>query len=568
MLIHIQKNRAILLTALLALLLTGVAPAAFAQLRISSNPQYFKNGATVIPLVGYSAEFLPHVTRPTKQNDLVTLESYPIFIDELNKRGLNVMQLWVSLNHSIGLGPDGMALPYTAEQPFFWNGSRWRLDRYEPAFFTNLKNVISYAASKGVFVEVVLFDPWSDVTVNTANPTGISPSSPWSVGKNIWFDSSMVQHADAHFTETRFFVSFDNGTSDTNQANIDARALQVKLVQKIVAELNPYTNFYWQIANEPDFNHTRTTPALNIDAMINWHNYIAQQIVLAESAPGLNKHDIGVNFTSQSAWSKVRMGLLDSSIKIVSGHYVDVAGSPARYGAITAGRTYNNTATPINKLFGMNETRATPNPTDRMSARAEAWEHMLGEGGLYDNYGLGWNVPDDRAKLCTDSSISAPTQVRCDLGKIVSFLSPLNLGSMVRQSGSTPSWITSGVVGYGTLDSLSGSNTYWSAMQVTGSQYAFYYHHSTMSPSPPNGTRYIPDPGSYQRNFTFNLAGATTGYYYKLEWFYYAPGSPTVQATSVTSFLWNGSPVSKQTPVYNYDLALRLTRCPTAGVNC
>src|SRR4051812_44337671 len=142
---RISRNPTTLVTLLLMVLLTGAAPAAFAQLKISSNPHYFKNGSTVIPLVGYSAEYLPHVTRPSKQNDLVTLETYQAFIDEISARGLNTMQLWVDLNHSIGLGVDGLMAPYTAEQPFFWNGSRWRLDRYEPAFFTNLKNVISYA---------------------------------------------------------------------------------------------------------------------------------------------------------------------------------------------------------------------------------------------------------------------------------------------------------------------------------------------------------------------------------------------------------------------------------------
>lgn len=558
----ISRYQTFLLTALLTGLFMGVAPAAFAQLRISSNPHYFKNGSTVLPLVGSSADFLPHVTRSTKQNDLVTLESYPSFINELQARGLNTMQLVVDLNHSIGLAVDGRADPYPAEQPFFWNGSRWRLDRYEPAFFTNLRNVVDYARSHGVFVEVTLFDSWSEVDIN--NDAGSSPTSPWSVGRNIWYDSSGVQHTNAHFKETRHFISFDQGTTDGDQNNIDARALQLKLIQKTVAELNQYTNFYWQIANEPDFNYTETQPDLNITAMINWHNWVSQQIVSAEATLP-NKHEIGVNFISKAALDL--KGNLPPSIKIVNGHYVDVTGSPARYGAITAAR--NNTF--ANRLFGFNEGRATPNPTDRMSARAEAWEFMLTGGGLYDHFGLQWNIPDDRLKTCADPAIGIPTQVRCDLGKIVSFLAPLNLVSMVRQTDSKPSWITSGVVDYGADDPLSGGTgpkkTYWGAMQVTGSQYVFYYHHSNMS-TLAAGTRYIPVPGSYSRNFTFNLAGAATGYYYKLEWFYYSPGSSNVQSTSIGSLLWNGSAVTKTTPLYNYDLALRMTRCPTLGVNC
>ena len=563
--VKIRKCWTALSTALLIGLLAGAAPAAFAQLKVStSNPQYFKNGSTELPLVGYSAEYLPHVTRPTKQNDLVTLESYQSFINEIKARGLNTMQLWVDLNHSIGMGVDFMMQPYPSEQPFVWDdfGAWWHLDQYDTGFFTNLKNVVSYAASKNVFVEVTLFDPWSGVIIDGQHPTGFPWSSPWWGPNNF----NGVQ-----FTETRFFISFDNVTSDSHPANQTARALQLQLIQKIVAELNQFTNFYWQIANEPDFNYTATNPDLDITAMINWHNWVAGQIVAAELPAGLNKHDIGVNFISKAALDLVRSGSLASSIKIVNGHYVDVTGSPARYGGVTASRTYNSTGSPpVNKLFGLNETRATPNPTDRMSARAEAWEHMLSEGGLYDNYALSWNIPDERSTTCANAT-GVPTQVRCDLGKIISFLTPLNLAGMVRQKGLKPSWITSGVVDYGTDDPIPGGSgpkkTYWGAMQVTNSQYAFYYHHSNMSTGAA-GTRYVPVPGSYSRNFTFNLAGAQTGFYYKLEWFYYSPATPKVQSTMVTSLLWNGAPVTKTTPTYNYDLALRMTRCPSPGINC
>jgi hypothetical protein len=587
----ISSRSKVLWAAVSLTLLLGAASAAFAQLRISSNPHYFKNGTTVIPLVGYSAEYLPHIIRPTKKNDYATLDSpYTAYIDELKARGLNLMQIWVDLNHSIGLKVDantidcnglndGVVKPYCNEQPFFWNGQRWRLDRAETGFYTNLKNVIAYAASKGVFVEVTLFDPWQAVEFDSSHPAGFSPTSPWSVGKNLWYDGSGTKHTDAHFQETRFFVSFDHGTTDTDPVNVDARALQVKLVQEIVAQLNPYTNFYWEIANEPDFNPRAANPPLDICAMVRWHNSIAQVIAQAESAPGLNKHEIGVNFITKEAMDTVQSGQcgtppvalpLDPNIKIVNGHYVNVtptAQGVSRFGAITAGRTYNSTSTPINKLFGFNETWESPTASNRMSARAGAWEHMLSEGGLYDHYALSWNNPDERAKPCSDASISSiATQVRCDLGKLNSFLAQLTLVSMVRQTGAKPSWITSGVVDYGTPD-WPGSNTYWGAMQVTGSQYAFYYHHSTIS-TDSRSKRYVPVQGSYQRNFTFNLAGAATGYYYKLEWFYYSPATPHLQSKSTDSLLWNGSAVSKPTPVYNYDLALRLTRCPTLGLNC
>jgi len=539
-------------------LFAATATGAMAQLVISSNPQYFNYNGTPIALVGISGEYLPHVTRPTKQNDYATWESYIPYINDITARGLNKIHIWADINHSIGF-LDGLGAPYQYEQPFFWNGSRWRLDRFEPNFFTRLKAVIAYAETKGVIVEVTLFDVWQ----------GDYTTSPWyPVGRNIWFDSGGVQHADAGFTQRGYMASFENGNVDVDQRNIDTRALQVKYVQRIVSELNQYRNFYWEIANEPDFN-TVSGP-INITAMVNWHNFMAQTIVAAE-APLPNKHKIGVNFITQAAVTQVRNGLLNPAIEIVSGHYVDISvknGTPARWGAITMNRTYNSTATPINKVFGFNETTISPAPSNRLSSRAEAWEFMMSEGGLYDNLGYQWNTPVE-TKPCTDPTIAAASTalLRCDLGRLTGFLAPLNLANMSRQIGQKPSWITNGLVNYGAFDPIAGTNTFWGAMQWAGQQYAFYYHHSTISAAA-GAKKYDPVVGNYSpaglpRSFTFSLGGAAG--FFKLEWFYYAPGSPKIQSTLVESIFWNGTPIVKNAPNYNYDLGIRITRCPGAG---
>jgi hypothetical protein len=373
--------------------------------------------------------------------------------------------------------------------------------------------------------------------------------------RNLWFNSQGQQQLDAGFTSRQLMVAFDNDTStttDNHQRNKNARALQVKLVEEAVRRLNDFTNFYWEIANEPDFNPIPSAPA-----MIHWHNFIAQKIVAAE-APLPNKHVIAANFNSVVAHNEIQNGNLDPNIKVVSSHYVDITTGGTRRGAIELNKL-KNTGTGIwaNTIFGFNESIISPVPNDRKGSRAEAWEFMLSEGGLYDNLGYSWTS-------------SAANDVRADLGKLAEFMSGVQIVATARDSGTAPSWVTGGNLTYGTGDG-EGANIYWGSMKRPNfGQFLLYLHHSTRVSGTGGATRYQPSTDtSHNRTLTFNLgAGAPTNFHYKLEWFYYPPSQQTTQTSCTTSFLWNGSPVSRATPTYSYDLAVRLTRCPTAGLNC
>src|SRR5258706_5310561 len=176
---HTPTQPRSLIGSLLILMLSALAPAR-AQVTTDSNPHYLDYNGPTIVLIGMSSEYLPHVTRPGQQGSLCTWESYLTCLNDLQAKGLNKMQLWVSLNSSIGLqdcnttntlNPNStVAVPYNYEQPFFWNGAKWRLDRYEPNFWSRLNQVITDAGTRGIVVEVTLFDPW-DGLVSGTNPT-------------------------------------------------------------------------------------------------------------------------------------------------------------------------------------------------------------------------------------------------------------------------------------------------------------------------------------------------------------------------------------------------------------
>lgn len=585
--------------ALALLLATGTTSQAQAPVAVDANSRYLTYDGLTRPLIGMSSEFLYHVDRTTQPeaSEHCVYASYASCIDNLAAHGLNKMQVWLSLNSSVGIGDQNCPLdpikgrdcsnaclannpnaknPYPYEQPFFFNGSRWRLNRMEPVFFSRLNEIIAYAKLKNVVVEVVLF----------AN-TGQYCTSPWyPTGRNLVVVNGVTEN-NIHFTDPKYFTSMDQNagvqgvTVDRDLINQKARQYQLELVAYAVQQLSANPNMYWQIANEPDQSPQSST-ALDIEALINWHHLVAKKIYDTESAMvPVNRHPIGVNFWSKPALGKVVVDKrLDPYVQIVNGHYVavlpDTGTTPNQpfYGAIPTVPLYFAPAgSPLaRKVFGFNETKSTPFPSV-VSARAEAWEYMLSTGAVYDNYNL------DRQDADTG-------RVLRYLNFVKQFLAPLTLTNFGRPTCSTPPncpsppW-ASGLLNYPTNpnggDGAGLGNTYWSSMLWNNNQYALYIHHS-----------FIPDPQGNDSLFkSYAPCYKASGYdaqnldlslgnlagWYKAEWFVpseTAPGA-TIQAACTQNISWGGSGsprVRVTSPAYPYDLALRVQRCPGGAGPC
>ncbi|HYX26135.1 MAG TPA: hypothetical protein VFC23_18430 [Thermoanaerobaculia bacterium] len=544
-----RKQIGSLLIFLLALL-TAMAPAR-AQVTTDTNHHYLDYNGVTTPLIGMSSEYLPHVTRPGKQGTLCTWESYLTCLNDLQAKGLNKMQLWVSLNSSIGLqdcntvnslNGTTVAVPYNYEQPFFWNGSKWRLDRYETNFWSRLNQVITDAGNRNIVVEVTLFDPW-DGLVSVSNP---NPTSPWNANNNIVLNPGPGCGGTAGFTDIRYLVSYENGTTD-GTVNACARTQQMALITFAAQQLNAHTNFYWNIANEVDlvpsgFNAPTTT------GLVNWLNAVARQIASVEGTASYpNTHLMGVNVTNQATVTDIQTNspvALDPHITILDGHYVkfNSAGSVAAIPLLTG--SINSTPAPL--AFGFNESRSTPCP-NLAGARAEAWEFMSGEGATYDNYNLSWN---DGNTLT----------IQGWLANLKSFLSPFTLTNFGTLPGSTLAWAP-GLPSYGSADGT-GTNFYWGAMQWTRNQYALYMHHSTITTA--NAARYAPPATCQSPGFqtSMNLSLGSLANHFKAEWIF--PSTGAVACTQDVNYT-PGTTVPVTSPHYRYDLALRLTRCPSSA---
>jgi hypothetical protein len=579
----------------IALTLAGVlagTTAAVAQVTVIQDPnhRYLDINGVARPLIGLSSEYLPHIIRPNHVSDYCTYDNYKTCIDSLVANGLNKMQVWVMMENSVGLSdlnpgvhdtgcPASTSLNttnWTNDQPFFWRpGNRWNLDRINPTFFTQLNNVLSYAAMPApqpgipnpppVIVEVTLFDAYN----------GAYCTSPWHAGMNVGTSDGSI---DIQFSDRKYFTAFDNdilnsvdcGLSD-NSPNQKARQRQMTALQWAVQQLNGNTNFYWNIANEPDESPIATTTT-STTALLNWHNCVASKIAQFESSLP-NKHLIGVNF-----WTNTALNALATSgnanIKIASGHYSTILctntnadncpvvhSAKTFFGAIPELNGFWSTLP--NDAFGFSETKSSPDPS-LATARAEAWEFMIGEGAMYDNYNL--NRSDPRT-----------TKVLGYLNYLRQFLAPFTLTHFGRQAGTTkPLWVVSGLPNYPPATQYSGGdgaglgNTYWSAMQWSWNQDALYLHHSLvpLSANPLQEVEfksYAPcyKATGYQNTFTFALGGSP-GWYYA-EWFapdVAAPGS-SIAPLCTNNINWSSGTTAPMTsPLYPYDLAVRILRCP------
>lgn len=496
------------------------------------NSQYFQYNGEAIALVGASASYLCHVPVSNHVGDYCTYEApgtpgavgYKDYIDDLAAKGLNTFRLWVTLNHSPGIQPGpGIGQPYADEQPFFWNEDpmsanyhKWDVGLWNEAFFDHIREVITYAQSKTppVFVEVTLFDPWS----------GDWDNGPWN-NNNIYNGTA--------FAAEKGFVTLPSGGTCAAFGG-GPRKRQIDLMKKLAAEINSLDNFYWEIANEPDINAGDGVTGLEAAA---WHNCVIQELYNYEGTLPNGRHMIGVNYHTADSLNSVSSA---PKIKVVNGHYVDLADS-TRFSAIELIRGWHEGPNgSLGRIFGFNESKITPIQTSAEATRAEAWEFMLNEGGVYDHLGYEWST----------SAVAANT--RTYLGKLNTFLKGLNLRRAKRSTGNPPAWAPS-LPAYESPEAAgSATKIYWAAMQEGTYRYVLYIHHSTKQTS--GGFRGYVKPASITRLNTLTVQLGSSGDTYTVEWLDPATGA----LKSSTTVVADGLTKTLTVPNYTYDIVLRM----------
>lgn len=607
----------------------------------AANPRYFLYGTKVISLFGMSGSYLPHIRRarnwgstydPIKENctldDVGTAPDrkpkYQHCIDAMTKAGLNHLQIWVSLNHSVGMTPrerrsgaPNEKIPYASEQPFKWisqqtiNGrvvtNKWDLytgvegDNLDAGFFTNLRNVVEYCQSKEIMVAVVLFDPWQGLENN------VPVYSAYYKSNNIVSSPADSPYRDGvEFTSHFNFVKASKDTANPEDDFIDdagpnrfLRNVQIAVMQRTVKALQGLKNFYWVLANEPDFHGKAYGKN-----MVTWHRYMARILRAYDRGKnGGKSHLIAANLASNrpnnapsaehnvlDVLSKNVPNKPDLDIDIITGHYVHLKGDrlplpqTERFSALRILRDYNiyqaNGAPDTNRnnmRWGFTEGRVTgtrgdyaqttndpetpiddrKDPLTAEAARVEAWELFMNGGALFDHLSYRWANP-----VASDNERKPPVVLGYYklLSKFMSTIpfSDVNLKRMT--TNQTNRWINN--------PPTYGPGQYWAALSNGSTLFLFYQHRSTLAGF--GSDRYLMYDGAAQAGPSFVVRKLGCGDF-RAEWFY--PDGKAIGNDGGTEggllkpfgkvdFPMNsaGSTRSFNTPLFKQDIVLKITK--------
>lgn len=325
----------IIVTAALVALVCLTAQAVAEPLRLHpSNPHYFLFRGKPTVLIGSGEHY----------GAVLNLDfDYVKYLDELKRCRLNHTRTFSGVycepygafgieKNTLAPAPGRYCAPWLRSGPpgAADGGPKWDLTRFDPAYFTRLKDFFTQASRRGVVVEFNLFCPfygdamWRLSPMNAANNVN-------GIGK--------VARTDVY-------------TLDRNGGLL---SVQEDFVRKVVTELNGFDNLYYEICNEPYFG----------GVTMEWQRRIADVIVETERSLR-NRHLISMNIANGSA----KVTDPHPAVSILNFHYA----SPPD--AVAA--NYH-----LNRVIGDNETgfKGTSDAVYRM----EAWEFLLAGGGLFSH---------------------------------------------------------------------------------------------------------------------------------------------------------------------------------------
>jgi hypothetical protein len=472
-----------------------------------------------VPLVGVSADNACHFNKTGAGQ--CNYGNHTQIIDDAVNAGLNVIRLWVNVVGLPMAAPCKNCPPTCAfdsanydptDQPFEYDASaaqpppqgdglgRWHLDVQNGAYFQRLYDVVSYAASKGTYVEVTIFSP------QTPNLY----LGPWSPAHAYLKNGTSL----GGFTDAAQFVN----SSDPKYVKMSPYVLNV--VKWTVDALYSFPNVYYEVANEPEWIQPlglapctgwTTQSTTNQTTVAIWQSAIAGELKAEISAKGANQQ-VGIEASTFTDADQFRSGTrptqpgrtpavgpgpYTSSASIINSHYTRLNPLTTTnnlrgdgLGAIRLARGYYSQT----KILGFNETKIVASACAEKrgtfegvnEGRAEAWEFMVNQGGVYDQFGYG----------CPSSCASPPSlsssycETRRQMGAMRKFLAgPVNIGRNLVTSTSgvglnaRPSWIN--LPPYPAPPALPPAiNEFWAAVQPTATaltkRWLLYIHHSAI----------------------------------------------------------------------------------------
>jgi hypothetical protein len=317
--------------------------------------------------------------------------NYTAYLDELVRHGFNLTRIFSGTYREVAgsfnitgntLAPAAgrficpwarSATPGAAD-----GGNKFDLTQWDEKYFARVKDFIRQANERGIVVELVFFCTMYDERLWQASPMNArnNVNGAGSVGRYEVYDAE------------------------------DRRLLEVQqaVVRKLVTELNPFDNLYYEVCNEP-YERGGLTKA--------WNDRIIATIV--ETEAGLpKKHLIAQGFPPSSA----AVTDLHPHVSILNFH----AAKPA-----TVRLNYH-----LNKVIAFDETGGSDR-SDR-KYRTEGWDWIVAGGGVYDHLDFSFTTdrPDGTAvPLPSGTPGGGGPELRRQLGILKEFIESVDFLRMV-----------------------------------------------------------------------------------------------------------------------------------------
>lgn len=369
---------------------------------LPKNPHYFLYQGKPTVIVGSGEHY----------GAVMNLDfNYDTYLETLQKDGLNTTRLFVGAyyeqpgafgiqRNTMAPAEDKLILPWNKKQ------GKYDLNSWNEAYFQRLQDFMQKAAERGVIVEITLFSAyygagWAYHPFNGLNNINGTP-------------------ADLPATQVN---TVENGS---------ILAFQEAYTRKMVAELNRFDNFYFEIQNEPwaegkdtvlvwndylgpddlklSWQQWKNTLEVASEKSREWHKTISAWIVEAEKMQR-KKHLISHNIAN----FKMPAYASDPYISIYTFHYALPEAVTINYG--------------LNKVIGFNETGFAGKNDD--TYRRQAWRFMMSGGGLFGQLDYSFTVGhEDGTDLENDAPGGGSPTLRKYFRILKNYLESLQLASL------------------------------------------------------------------------------------------------------------------------------------------
>ena len=264
-----------------------------------TNPHYFADGATPVVLLG-AGNLCPLNTSSPTFRDSSEFIDYRPYIDQLAAHKVNYVRVWLlrPWNSPNEEWPWKRVSGYGTAND---GGNKFDLSQWSTAGWNRIKDACAYALSKGIYVEIHL---WEECGLESDSSSS-SGNHRWSW--HPWNPSNNING-----------LNLPSGSSSTvdavpdfyNLGDSKLKSLQEQYVSKLIAETSGYPNVIYEICNE------YTGPA---DWEQHWISFIASRcsnpisVNRLGSVPSYYWSDSGIKMVNFH-WNTTSPGTINSNM--------------------------------------------------------------------------------------------------------------------------------------------------------------------------------------------------------------------------------------------------------------